>query len=288
MVDRLSDLERRFPNERFGITGNIISNLLSTVAICPLSEIVCIKEYLMDPEIACKRLDSKEVKAALDLRAAEINKWTISDYQKFYSNPTTKCIWSARSSDNVDDTYYSYSESLMICNGLLMYQMENSVDEFKKSLVSILESSVPRLNCMVIVSPPSAGKNFYFDGIRDYFMNAGQMNNSIGTYPFAYQDCCNKRIIFWNGPNYESSQLKKLKKLFAGDDLRFDVKYEPQAIVKRTPVIVLCNSEPAFVRHAEFRDSVVMYRWKAAPYLKDFDKKPLPTACVDILFNKDL
>ncbi|KAL3272069.1 hypothetical protein HHI36_022531 [Cryptolaemus montrouzieri] len=172
---------------------------------------------------------------------------------------------------------------MYICNELLEYQLGDNVLDFKRMLINILESNIPKLNCMCIVSPPSAGKNFFFDGVRDYLLNVGQMCNPNRSNHFAYQDCYNKRIIIWNEPNYESSELENLKMLFAGDNLSANVKNKPQANVKRTPVIILSNNEPAFVRHHAFRDRIVTYYWKSAPYLKEYDKKPLPLACINCL-----
>ncbi|KAL3286275.1 hypothetical protein HHI36_000784 [Cryptolaemus montrouzieri] len=181
------------PTRRLGITGQI-TDLLTRVSVCPLSEVVFLPEYLIWSEIASKRLDSKEVKDALDLRGAVINTWTIHNFRDFYARENTVLVWSARSNDLLYNTYYTHEESLNIVRELLTFQLRDSLNYFKQSLLNILECSVPKLNCICIVSPPSAGKNFYFDGVRDYFLNTGQMCNPNKTNHVAYQDCYNKML----------------------------------------------------------------------------------------------
>lgn len=267
-----------------GATG-IILELLSNCAVCPLTEIVFTKEYLQNPIVACKRLDSKEVKDAIDTRASVINTWEREDFVSFYNNPNTILIWSARSLNAFDSYYFNYEESFNVVTELLTFQMGDRVVEFCRDLVDTLECNIPKRNCFVVCSPPSAGKNFFFDGVKDYYLNSGQMNNPNKYNQFAYQDCHNRRIIIWNEPNYEPREMENLKMLFAGDNLSANVKCKPQANVKRTPVIVLTNSLPNFCQQTAFQDRVITYHWNQALFLKDYNKKPRPDACVDVLYS---
>lgn len=278
------------PGGARGISGvvGIILDLLSEYAICPLSEIVYVNDYLTNHEIACKRLDCKEVKDAIDTRASVINTWDREEFQKFYNNENVKKIWSARSLSLFDNYYMSYDESIDIVFKLLSFQMEANINVFVRDLLNVLESRVSKLNCFVVVSAPSAGKNFLFDGIRDYYLNSGQMNNPNKYNQFAYQDCHNRRIIIWNEPNYEPRETEHLKMLFAGDNLSANVKCKPQANVKRTPVIVLTNNRPHFLNQHAFNDRLVHYTWKPAPFLKECNKKPRPDAIMNLLYSLDI
>lgn len=267
-----------------GATG-IIYNLLSKFAICPLTEIVYTRDYLNNAEVACKRLDCKEVKDAIDTRASVINTWRRDDFIAFYNNPDTTLIWSCRHIDDFDNYYYDYTYSFNIICQLLQYQCGDNVRQFCNDLINILEYKIPKRNCFVVVSPPSAGKNFMFDGVRDYYLNAGQMNNPNKYNQFAYQDCHNRRVIIWNEPNYEPRETENLKMLFAGDNLSANVKCKPQANVKRTPVIVLSNTEPNFVRNGAFVDRIVRYSWQSAGFLKSCNKKPRPDAVMDAIYS---
>lgn len=268
-----------------GGTTGIILELLNRCAVCPISEIVYTLEYLTNPDVCTKRLDSKEVKDAIDTRCSIINTWEREDYVKWYNDVNTIKIWSARSVQDFDIYYLSYFESMAVIEDLLVFQMGGEIDRFCTDLINILEKRLPKRNCFVIVSPPSAGKNFLCDGIRDYFLNTGQMNNPNKYNQFAYQDCPNRRLIIWNEPNYEARETENLKMLFGGDNLSANVKCKPQSNVKRTPVIVTSNNYPHFVKQSAFADRVILYNWKPAGQLKDIHKKPLPTAVMDVLYS---
>ncbi|GBM79722.1 Non-capsid protein NS-1 [Araneus ventricosus] len=268
-----------------GGTTGVVYNLLSKYAICPLTEIVYTKDYLSNPEIACKRLDCKEVKDAIDTRASVINTWRRQDYIDFYNSLDTVKIWSCRHVDDFDNYYYNYDESCRIARELLTYQCGDNVNIFCTDLVNVLEYRIPKRNTFVVVSPPSSGKNYLFDAVRDYYLNSGQMNNPNKYNQFAYQDCHNRRIIIWNEPNFEQREIENLKMLMAGDNLSANVKCKPQANVKRTPVIVLSNSEPSFCRNGAFNDRIFRYYWNSAPFLREYNKKPRPDAVVDVIFS---
>nr|WQF02865.1 MAG: nonstructural protein NS1 [Bee densovirus 6] len=266
-----------------GITG-IILELLDKCAVCPLTEIVYTREYLTNSLVASKRLDAREVKDAIDTRASIINTWTRDDFVNFYNREDVIKIWSARNQHSFDNYYMTYEQTTEVIFKLLDFQMKEHINTFANDLVNILECNRPKKNCFLLVSPPSAGKNFMFDGIRDYFLNAGQMNNPNKYNQFAYQDCHNRRIIIWNEPNYEPRETENLKMLFAGDNLSANVKCKPQANVKRTPIIVLSNHRPHFANHSAFADRVMQYNWNSAPFLKEYDKKPRPDAIMNLLY----
>lgn len=269
-----------------GLTGIILS-ILNTHAVCPLSDIVNTTAYLTNSEVCTKRLDSREVKDAIDTRGSIINTWEREDFLKFYNDPNTIKIWSARNVHDVPLYYMSHEDTLDVIHKLLVHQVGiDGVSSFCIDLINILERRVPKLNCLCVISPPSAGKNFFFDAIRDYYLNAGQMNNPNKYNQFAYQDCTNRRIIIWNEPNYELRETENLKMLFAGDNLSANVKCKPQSNVKRTPIIVTTNSEPYFTRQHAFEDRVKTYRWVSAPFLRNYDKKPLPTSVMDYIYSQ--
>lgn len=268
-----------------GGTTGIILDLLNKYAVCPLTGIVYTKEYLENSNVACKRLDSLEVKNAIDARASVLNTWKYSDFVDFYNKESTVLIWSALSVDEFDTYYYSYDESQDIILKLLQHQLGEGIYNFANDLINILERNVPKRNCFVVISPPSAGKNYFFDAIRDFYLSAGQMNNPNKYNQFAYQDCHNRRIIVWNEPNYEPRETENLKMLFAGDNISANVKCKPQANVKRTPIIVLSNNQPLFTRQSEFNDRVLVYYWQKAPFLKECNKKPRPDAVMHLLYS---
>lgn len=268
----------------FGGNTGIILDLIKNYAICPLSEIVYTKEYL-EKSVAIKRLDDREVKNVIDTHASIINTWKRDDFINFYNNPLTIKVWSARSIDQFDNYYLSYEDSQDIINLLLDYQLDDMKYQFVYNLINVIEMAIPKCNCFLIISPPSAGKNFFVDAIKDYFLNVGQMQNPNKYNTFAYQDCHNRRMLIWNEPNYEPRETENLKLLFGGDNLSANVKCKPQANVKRTPIICLSNNTPRFIGDTAFDDRVIYYYWKTAGFLKDCNKKPRPDAVMNLLYS---
>lgn len=262
----------------------VILDIIERYAVCPLSEIVYTREYL-EQQICIKRLDDRDVKNAIDCHAAIINTWNREDFVKFYNNPKTVKIWSARSVDLFDLYYLTEQESKDIIYKLLLYQCGNGVKQFVTDLIDVIDMNIPKRNCFVVVSPPSAGKNFLFDAVKDYYLNVGQMQNPNKYNTFAYQDCHNRRLLIWNEPNYEPRETENLKMLFGGDNLSANVKCKPQANVKRTPVICMSNVVPRFVNEEAFNDRCKVYYWSSASFLKDCVKKPRPDAVMDLLYS---
>lgn len=275
---------------RFGVggTASIVLKYLEKYAVCPLTEVVFCKDYLEDPLVCLKRTNDKDVQSAIDCRAACLNRWCRDDYVSYYNDVNVVKLWSARTEELFDVHYYDYDTSYELCKQLLLFQFRNDIENVRKfclQLQDIIDMRTPKLNCMVVISPPSAGKNFFFDPVRDYFLNAGQMTNPNKYNTFAYQDCYNKRLIIWNEPNYESRETENLKMFFAGDNISVNVKCKPQAHVKRTPVIVLSNHKPNFLGSPAFKDRCISYRWQSAPFLKDHRKKMRPDAVVDFVYS---
>lgn len=65
---------------------------------------------------------------------------------------------------------------------------------------------------MEIVSPPSAGKNFFFDPVLSFYINRGTIRNFNRYTSFPLQDTVGRRILVWNEPNCESSAFDTVKK----------------------------------------------------------------------------
>jgi hypothetical protein len=54
----------------------------------------------------------------------------------------------------------------------------------------------------------------------------------------------NKRVLYFNEPNFEGSFANKLLMIFAGDPISDQGKYKNGAQICRTPAIVTGNSSP--------------------------------------------
>lgn len=243
--------------------------------------------WLLDEELKYLGDDDKDVKAVLNNWTKQLCTWTIHDFHTLYSDNDCKPIFSAGYSD-IDTYYYDVEESLRIMDELITFQ--NNDDEeaklaFLSDLFNVLERKLPKLNSLLVHSPPSAGKNFFFDAIRDYYINVGHMSKLNKFVSFCTQDTNGRRLIFFNEPNYSDDYIETLKLLFGGDSTNVSVKYKEEKPVYRTPVICLTNNVISVMSDVAFRDRLRVYHWRTAPFLRHYLKKPHPLATFK-LFEK--
>ncbi|UGV24202.1 MAG: putative nonstructural protein [SAfia-400D ambidensovirus] len=186
---------------------------------------------------------------------------------------------------DVNDYYYTTDQSLRIATDLLLFQFNNNLDrvqQFLKDLFNLLDRITPKKNCMFILSPPNAGKNYFFDAVIHFFLNFGQIGNFNRYNNFPLMECVNRRIILWNEPHCETSAFETIKMLFGGDTLNVKVKFQDDAIVNRTPCIVLSNND-IFPKDTAFRTRMYNYVWRSCDALKRCKKKLYPL-CIPKLF----
>ncbi|QEM39034.1 nonstructural protein [Bactericera trigonica densovirus] len=191
---------------------------------------------------------------------------------------------------NVAATYYDIEESVLILEDLLMYQFDNDeeiVGVFLEDLVDILEKRKAKINSIFVLSPSNAGKNFFFDCVVHFFLNFGLIGNFNKYVGFPLQETVHKRILLWNEPNAEPAAFETLKMLLGGDQCVVRVKFQSDATVGRTPVIILSNND-IFPRDAAFRNRMIKYEWKTAGYLEKYNKKPHLIAFYKLLLKYNI
>lgn len=107
-----------------------------------------------------------------------------------------------------------------------------------------MKKKILKKNALFILSSPNAGKNLFFDPIIHWYSNYySQIANFNKHQQFLLLDAVNRRIYVWNESACESSSFETLKLLFGGDSQKVKVKYEGDAVVDRTPIIILSNSD---------------------------------------------
>lgn len=188
---------------------------------------------------------------------------------------------------NIESYYYDLKTSIYVLEELLLFQFHDDkqkVKDFLKMLLNVLDKKILKLNTLFVLSPPNAGKNFFFDAVLHYFLNFGQMGNFNKYTSFPLMECVNRRIILWNEPVCEPSAFETLKTIFGGDTTNVKVKYAGDAIIGRTPIIILSNND-IFPKDAAFRSRMVRYVWRSCDALKNVKKKPWPIAIYH-LFKK--
>lgn len=65
--------------------------------------------------------------------------------------------------------------------------------------------------------------------------------------------------------------------ILGGDTVSAKIKYQNDAVITRTPVIILSNND-IFPKDLAFRSRMYSYIWKTCPNLINYNKKPHPLA----------
>lgn len=223
---------------------------------------------------------NQTLKTVFHLRCMElIHKSTLDLYQEYMKTDSTSLIFNAPDG-NVADYYYSINESVAIMSDLLDYQFcgdEDNVREFLSSLYNVCDKLVAKRNTLFILSPPNAGKNYFIDAVIHFYLNFGQIGNFNKYSSFPLQECVNRRILFWNEPSAEPAAFETLKMLFGGDTCNAKIKYEDDAVIQRTPVIITSNND-CFPTDEAFNSRIFKYTWRQCDLLKKHTKKPFPVA----------
>lgn len=253
----------------------------------PVEGILNHPNWLLDEDLKFLNAEDKEVKAALNNWTKQLCAWNIEDYNVVYSQENCKPVFSA-GYGKVEDYYYDVKTSVAVLEELLMFQFGNDeeyVSHFVTDLFNVLERKIPKSNALLVISPPSAGKNYFFDCIKDYYINVGHVSKLNKWNSFPLQDAEGRRLVFINEPNYSEEWIDTLKMLCGGDSTNVSVKYKAEAPIYRTPILILTNNHISIMSHPAFVDRVKQYKWQSAAYLKDYDKKPNPLATYE-LFKK--
>lgn len=277
---------------KWQIISGKIYELLERTAICPLEgikseECFLNDDFLTDPD------NSNKVNEAIKMWSFKINGYTLRQFYDMYNTDSKNDLIFSRSK-----VYYSIEESTSILDRLLIYQFNDDevlIKEFLQHLVNVVDRqpedrpfSNIKCNTFLVHSPPSAGKNFFFDTLFTLCLNLGQLGTANRSNNFAFQDAAHRRIILWNEPNYESSMTDYLKTLFEGGDTKVRVKMMGDTHVKRTPIIILTNNQVNFMTDIAFKDRIKQYKWKTAPFLKECLLKPHPLSFFEILLKYEI
>lgn len=192
--------------------------------------------------------------------------------------------------NTVSEYYYDIEDSVRVLEELLDYQFQKdkfAVYNFLKNLYYLVDKKIPKKNCICVVGPSCSGKNFFFDCLIHSCINFGQIGNFNKYDRFPLQDALQRRILLWNEPNFEPGSEEILKLLFGGDTCSARIKYEGDACILRTPIIVLTNKD-CIPNETTFTSRVWKYYWNAAGFLKYLTKKPHPLSMFYLFFKHNI
>lgn len=89
-------------------------------------------------------------------------------------------------------------------------------------------------NTILLKGPPNSCKTLFVQLLLDISITNGQIANFNKFNNFPLQNCLDKRLLYWDEPNFEPSSLESLKMLFAGDECPGNIKYKDHQIINKT------------------------------------------------------
>lgn len=266
---------------KYGYIKGKTKALLVKYFCSPVSAIRDVREF-RDDDLLSDPKNREYIQSAFDDFGRDINDYTLRDFYNILTADDCKPIFFASMN------YGTREDSFVWIDELLKYQFDDDIEritQFLHALVDIIDKKIPKCNSLCVKSPPSAGKNFFFDMILAILLNYGQLGQANRNNNFAFQEAPNKRVLVWNEPNYESSLTDTIKMMLGGDPYTVRVKHGMDTHVRRTPVLILTNTIVGFMVDHAFEDRICKYEWKTAPFLKEIEQKPYPMCIFDI-FNK--
>lgn len=255
-----------------------ITELLYCYPCCPPDAFINIKEFYNNSLLNYIPDNHKLINVALRNWGAQLRHWRTRDYVNYYADPRVKPYFNAYARP-IADYYFDVDTSVLIADKLLLYQFDNErelVVNFLTDLFNIADFVIPKFNSMCVESPPSAGKNFFFDAFVAFYISYGMFGTANKTDNFSWMDGAGKRIVLWNEPNYNRQHIEKMKEILGGDTTRIKVKYQGDQALQGPPTILLTNHRLNICSDPAFADRLCTYRWRAAPFLKDYKKKIHP------------
>lgn len=224
-----------------------------------------------------------QIKNIIELIQRKYTNSTLSEIIKLHSE--CKKVYFSATINDFDSYYYDVERSLEIMDNIVHYQNDNDpkkVEKFLHDLYCICERVIPKKNAMLILSAPNAGKNLFFDAVIHWYSNYGQIANFNRHQQFPLMDAVNRRILVWNEPMCESTAFEDVKLLFGGDTMKVKVKYMSDAVIDRTPIIVLTNND-IFPKDPTFQCRMIKYNWKPFSELKHVKCKLNPHSFIELL-----
>nr|QTZ83150.1 MAG: nonstructural protein 1 [Emberiza rustica ambidensovirus] len=292
-LETVHEAQAKRPFNKFADIRQKTKKLLRSYYTTPLSSIKDIPEFREDDTLTDPK-NKDYIAASLEDFAKDLNDYNLEHFFELFYEYNEECgykLYNKSAIFNSSMNYGTIEDSLEWVDELLKYQFGDDVDtisEFLTSLCNVLNKQLPKCNTIVVKSPPSGGKNFFFDMIFSILLNYGQLGQANKHNVFAFQEAPNKRVLLWNEPNYESSLTDTIKMMLAGDPYTVRVKHNMDQHVKKTPVIVLTNNHVDFMSDPAFRDRIKIFNWQSAPFLQHITQKPYPLAFFELLLKYNI
>lgn len=133
-------------------------------------------------------------------------------------------------------------ESFKWMERILIHNDINSVG-FYKSVFDCIDKRKPKINTLLFIGPPNAGKTMIAESIARCCVFYCNIQHFSKYKSFVFGDALNKRCIMINEPRITDEHVQTIKNIFEGCSTTIDKKFKDEMQLPRTPVIVTSNQE---------------------------------------------
>lgn len=116
---------------------------------------------------------------------------------------------------------------------------------FMWCLINVVNKKCNKQNCVWVYGPSNTAKTTLMASfINEFFPNCYGTPDNAERTGFPFNNCVNKRIIFWEEPFVRPQNIEDVKCIMSGSTFSTDIKYQSGVSIQKTPVIVTCNKTP--------------------------------------------
>lgn len=126
----------------------------------------------------------------------------------------------------------------------------HDIDEtdFIELVHKVIDGQNGKKNCIFLHGCSNSGKTYFFiKPIQETLFTASDVSNLNSTDNFVYEDLNNARCCIMDEVSIPKHRMEDVKKLFAGEKLRINVKYmKGGEYIPKVPCVCASNYEPWF------------------------------------------
>lgn len=187
----------------------------------PLENALLLPEWMMDPDLMYLTRDDVIFQKSIDIYRRRIISYSVEDVCKLY---TDNSKFNALNG-NISEYYLSLEDSVSKLRELLIFQCGENYEHFLNFIYSWFNKKSVKQNALLLVGPSNSCKMLFSYILQDLAVCVGQIANFNRYNQFPLQNCLDKRLLYWDEPNFEPSSLETIKMFLAGDKCPANIKF---------------------------------------------------------------
>lgn len=142
-------------------TVNSIYNFLRQICVSPPKSSCRTLEWVNGPVCSYRAVDS-EYNLAVRKWKTELSHWSFEDFCHHYDVIQPNPVFVPMSA------CLSVPESMVMIERVLEIQTDGKIEQIANEAYAVMEKTLPKKNCICVISAPSSGKNYVFDATRTF------------------------------------------------------------------------------------------------------------------------